>query len=150
MKANVNFEAQAVNLLRTKLMREAEKELNVKMPLFDINYINSGRYAIMTFFSKTVKVRYAILFKKERFHSYGKIYKDTGEGETINMYEWKEYMKDCHKIIFAYQNTHSLEFKYIYPEQVAALMKTGKAYIHINQSDKKIQNIFSVRYLNDM
>ena len=52
MKANVNFEAQAVNLLRTKLMREAEKELNVKMPLFDINYINSGRYAIMSFFSK--------------------------------------------------------------------------------------------------
>ena len=113
MKPVIRYEIQVVELLIRQLMPEAKRLLQTNTtPLVTKQYINRARYCIIKFKHEGDVVKYGILFKKQRIHSFSKIYPDEkGEGESVNVYDFKRHFNDCHKggIIYIYQNTWESE-----------------------------------------
>ena len=147
----IKTQDQAVNYIQDKIIKDVVKFYDLDyIPNFLIFDLNNKRYSTMNIVLKDRTIKYIICFKKEKVHSYGKIYNDEGEGETINKYEFDNNIKDkCERIIYCYQTPYNTEIKYIYVNLLNRLIENKKAYLHNNNADGKQQYIFSVRYLQD-
>lgn len=121
--------------------------------LTNTGLINQRRYQILTFKDNAGNtIKHALLFKKQRFHAFGVIYAhkgEDGEGETVNKDDFDTTLIECDKIFFVYQNTHSLEVKYIDTLELYRLYCHNQAYDYFNNEDKKREIIFSCKYLKD-
>jgi hypothetical protein len=148
----LKYESQAVGIMKKLLYRKAKIELNDDFPLISTENINNNRYAIIKYLSTITgrSVKYAILFKKQRFHSFGKIFEDKGEygeGETINEDDYNNSLNKTNEIYFLYQNNRNIELVSIKPERIEKLKESGKVYIYTNKSDNKRELIFNCKWL---
>ena len=148
----ITLEEQAIRGTIKILLKRIKQEYDLdNVPLFNIEYLNNKRYAIINI--TELKISYAIIFRTQRFHAFGTIFKEygeSGEGETLNFKEWNERIQFCEAIIYCYQNLHSLEYRIIYINQLKNMLKLYKAYIYNNKSDGKEEIIFSCRYLQEL
>jgi hypothetical protein len=88
---------------------------------------------------------YLVCFKKELFLSYGKIYNESGAGETINQLELRQALSNHIKGII-----------YLYPEGNSYLLRAGAllemiamgtAHLRETGNEHKMEYCFSIRKL---
>lgn len=154
MKPILTLQAQAVEIVKKRLKQNAKELLcNAYDIQLEVKYINQDRYAIIRYYSpmKKMAVRYGVLFKKQRFHSFHKFFdNEVGEGETINVAHWLRYFSSCDKIVFVYQNSHNLEYKWISPLTIELLKEEGRFHVHTNKADSVNQIAFSTEFLKEL
>lgn len=73
-------EAKIESLLQAIPIVSTAIKLKTNENVHEVRLTNEGRHL----FIKTDKNKYWVLFKREFFHSFGKIFNLLGEGETIN------------------------------------------------------------------
>ena len=145
----MKFQIQAVTKIKPRIMKMVKFEFNLEyLPVLSDMNINNGRYTILKF--NEVKRSYAVVFKKQRFHSFGKIFNEIGEGETINKDDFDNELSECKGIFYVYQTIHSLEYYYIEVEELRKLIYQRKAHEYINKADGKKQYAFNFNNLNEI
>jgi len=119
--------------------------------LTNTGLINDRRYQILTFKDKLGnKIKHALLFKKENFHSYGVICNDVGQGETMNVDDYENTLIESENIYFYYQRSNNItELKFISILDFEKAKANGKVTRYLNKADNKWQYLFSERILKD-
>jgi hypothetical protein len=102
------------------------------------HWVDHDRKAVI---ETTQGCRFFVLFKREHFHSYGRISGEGGDGESINVqdFEYAVYELDIE------------EFLYIYPDnsiyKIRAVEIRKAAVFYNNEKDGREQYLFSIKKL---
>lgn len=101
-------------------------------------WIDYNRKAII---QTTTNTKFFVLFKRDFFHTYGRLKGTSEEGESINIqdYEYAVYELEITEFLYIYQNNS------IYKIRAKEIEKNKIEYI--NETDHKEQYLFSANLL---
>jgi hypothetical protein len=138
----ISLEQQSVSYCQEKLSRLVQRKFNLDyIPILTKEYINQKRYCILTFHLKETKISFCVIFRKQKFHAFGTIYKGKSEdGETINQSDYEIVkQKDVKLLIYHYSINNEIEYL---PLEYLEKNKED-IFEHINKADGKKEWAFS-------
>ena len=139
----ISLEEQAVLNCQKLLSKIVQMKFKLDyIPILEKEWLNQKRYCVITYFLENSKVSFCVIFRKQKFHSFGTIHKGKSEdGETINIDDYDKVKNKVELLVYCYPFNN--EIKFISIESLEIYKAKGEIFKHENKADRKIEWVFS-------